>query len=603
MLRQNADGTRFAAGAGEEVAPAAGRRRDKRGSRWTQLPAHDQWEAWQHDLASRPQPADLAQLARSPGTHPLRWAVPDDYDARPAPRLLKRLTRCATRKKLPAGVVQSLGDWLNTAVAARSDAGWALESIAWCHLLPRLATSIAEPLWRALYETLFEAIGSAADSAVYDEPVRHQLLNAELPLTLAFVLPELQPCRELVLPASSALSFGLVELLDGEGLVCAAHVEHFRGLLACWTRCALLDDAAHWGSFDDDARAQFACLARQALRLTRPDGTLVLSRGTSGQWCPELIQAAVARSGSRKDRRLAKRVLPDKDAPKDDRPAHKLPPPSVYSEWGEVCVMRTAWWRKCPQFACLFGGQRLRSELTAAKHTLWSGDVAPQVRVDGQLLERRSDWIEVCWHTDDDVDYLELEADCDGPWQLQRQMLLARKDHFLLLSDVVLGPQAAAIEYELRLPLADGIRCEWAEETREGLLGNRRSLCAVMPLSLPEWRAAPAHGALQSQGNVLQLTITETARRLYAPLLFDLVPQRVRQPRTWRQLTVAEELQQQPREVAVGYRVQLGRAQWLLYRSLAPRRNRSVLGQNVADEFVAARFSRDGELDQLIEIQ
>ena len=383
MLRQNADGTRFAAGAGEEVAPAAGRRRDKRGSRWTQLPAHDQWEAWQHDLASRPQPADLAQLARSPGTHPLRWAVPDDYDARPAPRLLKRLTRYATRKKLPAGVVQSLGDWLNTAVAARSDAGWALESIAWCHLLPRLATSIAEPLWRALYETLFEAIGSAADSAVYDEPVRHQLLNAELPLTLAFVLPELQPCRELVLPASSALSFGLVELLDGEGLVCAAHVEHFRGLLACWTRCALLDDAAHWGSFDDDARAQFACLARQALRLTRPDGTLVLSRGTSGQWCPELIQAAVAR-GSRKDRRLAKRVLPDKDAPKDDRPAHKLPPPSVYSEWGEVCVMRTAWWRKCPQFACLFGGQRLRLR--------WVAGEEPE----GLHIEYKAGWRPLC---------------------------------------------------------------------------------------------------------------------------------------------------------------------------------------------------------------
>ena len=70
--------------------------------------------------------------------------------------------------------------------------------------------------------------------------------------------------------------------------------------------------------------------------------------------------------------------------------------------------------------------------------------------------------------------------------------------------------------------------------------------------------------------------------------------------RTWRQLTVAEHLLPQPREVAVGYRVQLGYDQWLIYRSLAPRGSRSVLGQNVADEFVAARFDagwRPGRAD------
>ena len=496
-----------------------------------------------------------------------------------------------------------LEDWLADRVRPGTDAVWALEAIAWCHLLPRLAAVVAEDVWRALFETLRAAAETAAGIAMHDDPLRHQLLNAELPLALAFVLPQLGPCRDLVVPASQALSFALVELLDGEGLVCAAHMPCFRSLLACWTRCSLMDEAARWKCFDREARNQYKWMVRQALRLTRPDGTLVMSRGLSGDWCPELLQAALAQGGSRKDRVLAQLVLPERRRAKAPRHRRKLPDPSVYSEWGEVCVMRTGWERESPQFVCLFGDQRLASELTTSGRTLWSGHVAPQVAVNGQLLQHKSAWTESCWYTDKDVDYLELEIDCSDDWQIQRQMLLARKDHWLLLADAVLGPRPAAIQYDLRLPLGDDMRCEWEGETREGLLGNGRALSAVLPLSLPEWKAARAHGAFQSDNNHLHLTATQTAQRLYAPLLFDLRPQRVRERRTWRQLTVAEHLLPQPCDVAVGYRVQLGITQWLIYRSLAPHASRSVLGQNVVDEFVAARFDLDGSLDELIEIE
>jgi hypothetical protein len=548
--------------------------------------------------------ADLVQLAGHPDTHPLKWAVPDSYDSLPAPRLLKHLTRLATRKKLPAAATaRMLDDWLVDAQRPASDAVWALESIAWCHLFPRLAAAVPKDLWRALYDTLHKVVASAAGIVVHDDPVRHQLLNGELPLAMAFVLPELQPCRDLVLPASRSLSFALVELLDGEGLVCAAHMEFFRSLLACWTRCSLMDKAAGWKCFDRDALVQFKWMVRQALRLTRPDGTLIMSRGLSGDWCPDLLRAALSEGGRRSDRALARLILPGRRAKKGQRGSRKLPEPSVYSEWGEACVMRAAWSRKSPQFICLFGDERLRSEVTTAGRILWSGDITPLVAVDGHPLEHRSAWTELCWFTDKDVDYLELEADCRDGWRIQRQMLLARTDRFLLLADAILGPKPAAIHYDVRLPLSDDIRCEWEGETREGLLRSDRALSAVLPLSLPEWRSAPAHGTLRADGNALRLTIEETAQRLYAPLLFDLAPRRVGARRTWRQLTVAEQLLPQSRDVAVGYRVQLGYAQWLIYRSLAPRCSRSVLGQNLADEFAAARFGPDGGLDELIEIE
>jgi hypothetical protein len=67
---------------------------------------------------------------------------------------------------------------------------------------------------------------------------------------------------------------------------------------------------------------------------------------------------------------------------------------------------------------------------------------------------------------------------------------------------------------------------------------------------------------------------------------------------------VAEALQIQPPDVAVGYRVQCGKKQWLIYRSQAARGNRTVLGQNTSSEFLAARFlSPSGDVEQLIMVE
>jgi hypothetical protein len=40
--------------------------------------------------------------------------------------------------------------------------------------------------------------------------------------------------------------------------------------------------------------------------------------------------------------------------------------------------------------------------------------------------------------------------------------------------------------------------------------------------------------------------------------------------------------------------------QWLFYRSLTRPANRTLLGQNLSNEFFAARFDRDGEAEELI---
>ena len=69
------------------------------------------------------------------------------------------------------------------------------------------------------------------------------------------------------------------------------------------------------------------------------------------------------------------------------------------------------------------------------------------------------------------------------------------------------------------------------------------------------------------------------------------------------QLTVAEHLEKVPPHVAAGYRVAVADDQWLIYRSLSTKGNRTLLGHNLSTESLIARFDTTGEVDRLIEIE
>jgi hypothetical protein len=90
---------------------------------------------------------------------------------------------------------------------------------------------------------------------------------------------------------------------------------------------------------------------------------------------------------------------------------------------------------------------------------------------------------------------------------------------------------------------------------------------------------------------------------MYAPLAMVVDSRRAKRECTWRRLTVGENLQIQPADRAVGYRLQAGREQWLVYRSLTPRANRTVLGVNLQTNFLCSRIKSDGASDTLIEVE
>lgn len=290
--------------------------------------------------------------------------------------------------------------------------------------------------------------------------------------------------------------------------------------------------------------------------------------------------------------------------------AKRAPTPTAQKPDSQRALLRRT---RQPPFDSLevdYSQADLRIELIAGDRALFSGTWAFETTVGGSSLSPAGPWEEICRHTDREADYLELELPLSGGWKLQRQMALARKDQFLYLADAVIGMEAldeaarTEIRHSFQLPLAGGITFEPAEETREGALyRGRKRLALVVPPALPEWRAEISPGGLTSTQNQLVISHLGQGRNLYSPLWIDLSLTRLRRECTWRRLTVGENLEVQPRDIAAGFRVQSGKEQWLIYRSLAPRGNRTVLGQNYLSEFVLCRFLSSGQTEDILEIE
>jgi hypothetical protein len=281
-------------------------------------------------------------------------------------------------------------------------------------------------------------------------------------------------------------------------------------------------------------------------------------------------------------------------------------PPGYYNVSRQAALLRRG--KRPPHDELLvdFSGREVRLHMTAAGEAIVRGEWSWRATAGGETLAPAGKWEEVCWHRDRGADYLEIELPLSGGWRLERQMLLARQDRFLFLADALLGPAAAAVElhYEHVLPLAERAAFLPAQETREGWLsGERARRATVLPLALAEWRAEYCHAELAALDGQLRLAQAAAGRNLYAPLWIDLDPARLRRPATWRRLTVGENLAIVPRDVAVGYRIQVGDEQWLIYQSLDRIGNRSVLGVNTVSSFACLRFFTSGKTEEIVAME
>ncbi|MCA9267291.1 MAG: hypothetical protein KDA41_02420, partial [Planctomycetales bacterium] len=415
------------------------------------------WANWKRHLAQRDKPTPLAGLAASSRQSPLSWGVSDDLFADSAVGELIR-KKHPVRDGGPIDWAGELQQWQSGAADATVDATFALSALAWAHALPALAKIAPANQWCYAVPVLLALAEEAAQTAGDGAPLPHQILAGELPLTLAYLLPEIDVCRQSAAAGRIALSEGLLAMCDGEGLPhgCCLHVAD--RLLATWTRSLLMGRQMKKGKgeFTEAALVQYEWLVRQMMRLRRPDGRAMLA-ADAAPWRPDLFKTALDLVGDREDRAIAKATLPGwkGEAKKHGR---RLPAPAINSEWAKLALLRADWKNGSPRLLINYDARRVQTELVVDKTVVWSGDCTPQVSLAGKPLALSSDWEELCWDCDKDGDYVEIQAALQSGWKLQRQFYLARDDQFLLIADAILGPDAGEVGYRCRWPLAQGVK-------------------------------------------------------------------------------------------------------------------------------------------------
>ncbi len=545
-------------------------------------------------------------------TSPLLWGTGDRLTAE-AVDLQTKLHRATVAQRWKNELAPALDQFLSeVGTAEGASPAAALEALAWGYLLPTIARQDKSETAPRTLQQLLTLVDAPPLSASPLNALTQLSLQVELPLLLACFAPDPKSANSLRKGALGAEARLAAAWLDPFALPKQELATVLRAWLATMVRAQELLRNSET-QFSDSARERIERLARHVLRLSRPDGSSILRTAAGSASDREFLTAVVLATDSTPA--IAALALGKGTA--DAKPIKGMPAAPLYSPKSLLAVLRNRWAAPQTQTTVDFSGTQVWLDLSCGNRSLLHGAWDVAVNVNGRPATPLGPWTEVCWHSDADCDYLEIEQKLSGGWLLQRHVLLTRRDECLLLADSLLNEtkltpieftasaaSAPRLEYATSLQLSPEIAFVPQQESREGhLISGRKPLALVMPLALPEWRKQLVAGELISHDGRLQHSLRAQGRNLFAPLWLDLNPGRFKNQTTWRQLTVGESLIVQPREVAVGYRVQVHYSQWLLYRSLAWRGNRTVLGKNFATDLACCRFQPNGETQEILEVQ
>ena len=392
-------------------------------------------------------------------------------------------------------------------------------------------------------------------------------------------------------------------ILDDDAWPGAAVAEDFGPLAASWTRCVALLEDIGW-SLDEEAEQSLRWLPRQIMRLKRSNGSLMLS-SSAAKVSDELIQLMIEVLGDEDDRTIFKRTI---KYPEKPRPNLTMLDKSLnsISTWGGSLLFHDRWERKACKLAASFNRDGCHLEIAKGK-TLISGSVFPELIVNGYPLTANGDPDVLIEYLEGRVAFAEIEWRFENDIVMQRQIVFSMEDKFAWIGDAVIlpdGAEPADIEYRCHWKLKDGIAPVAESETTETYLFDGKTIRGlVVPPAFSEWKSGKSVGKLELAEDGFSLNASRQGTSLYVPVFLDLNPKRCLKPRTWRQLSVAENLQVVGADVAVAYRIQVGKKQFVFYRSMAEPKNRTFFGENVNTEMYFGRLEKDGTMTELVQIE
>jgi hypothetical protein len=435
--------------------------------------------------------------------------------------------------------------------------------------------------------------------------------SARFVVALARLFCDIEACRCLETDAAAALDEEIARLVSEDGVVSvatpsgggsAAAVDR----VARWT--AVRDVAVSTGGplpWSDSSDARWRLAVRTALRLLGSQGRILSGAGRLPASFSDMVLRAADGDRTASVGRTANALRkPPKDATtgRSKRLLHR----DLHAPDAATAILRTGWGKDSLRLMIDYRHPTPRLELATGERLLFDGPWQWRVSLEGRPLEADGPWTLSGFESDAKATFFEIVAPLAGGLQIERQVVLLPQDRVIVLSDGVTAASAASgrtIGYEGFVPTGSSLESEQAEETREVFVYDTSMRMMALPLALPEWTAASSPGSFTASADGLTLTQETLGGRLYAPLWIDCDPARFGRQVTWRQLTVADSRINLPRHQAVGFRVQTGLDQWLLYRSLDTPRNRTVLGCNLSCEFLLGRIGRKGVVSRTVEIQ
>ena len=520
---------------------------------------------------------------------------------------------------------ENIAKWIASSLPIHGiDSFVGLVSVSWIHGLRELGNDLPPNLWLEVLQSILTQVDRAWSDRSPEQLLPWLIWSCEVPLALATQLSQLGGKDRMVIETLDRLALLLEASSDDPTLWVQHGCRNLRALLAMVVRSRWAADALGARAWYAPQRKAIAQLTKIALSVTTSDGFPLLVDPTSGADDRELWHSlgdlclpnksleslfsavfpkrSIVRSKSvaeskRKGKRRGKKTS-----------VVRLPEPGRYFEKAEIATMRRGWKTDGFRIAVDYARDPMWIDcLGADGKRLLSGEWDVIIHKDGKRLETDIGWSDVCWFSDDDVDYLEIESAVEGVCRIQRQMMLVREEGLMFLSDTLLANEKGRWTLDSSWELAPEIEVRSAAKTHEAELfvgSSRKERCGLLlPLALPEWRRQPNRGKLFSESGKLVLHQEVDGNRLYCPLVLASRKQSRGQVFTWRHLTVAQDLEIQPPHVAQAYRVQIGKEQVVFYRSLANTVRRSAMGLHLNSEFYAGRFDSDeAAFESIIEI-
>jgi len=274
--------------------------------------------------------------------------------------------------------------------------------------------------------------------------------------------------------------------------------------------------------------------------------------------------------------------------------------PVFQSDESRLACLRSDWTPTADSILVSHQDRFPTLEMALGGATLLSGDWEIDLQIDGRPVES-TNWSCVCWYSDDDGDYLELQTRPGGV-RVERHIFLSRTEEFALLADAVRTDEKSKIEITSRLPLSPDCASLAQSHTRECRLLCGGAAARVFPLALNCPRVEGTLGRLSATDGRLELNQSGLGG-LYAPLMLDWHPSRRRSSVAWRRLTVALGGVAVPLGEAAGFLLEVGPSKWLIYHSLSRALEpRSVLGQHTMYETLVGRFVR-GDVEPIVQVE